>query len=140
MAGLWLTLVLLSLAVTPNAGTLPTNNHSTEQIFSAVKSGIELYNKEQGSEWAFALHMISRIHGNAPSDAEIVHFFIKETDCLKSQNKMIEECAFKDEGKVEHCSMVISGKGHSDPVCDSYTKMVSWGPFTVARASGQGGH
>ncbi|XP_041421679.1 cathelicidin-related peptide Oh-Cath-like [Xenopus laevis] len=91
-----------------------------EQIHSSVQRGIDNYNKELGSDWIFALYKIPGFTAKAESDPEFVHFFIKETDCLKSENKKIEECAFQDKGE-EHCSVAVSAKEdmNSVPVCNN---------------------
>ncbi|KAE8595542.1 hypothetical protein XENTR_v10015792 [Xenopus tropicalis] len=102
MAGLWLTLALLSLAAPPNTGSLPADRN--DQIRAAIKKEIEIYNKEQGR--VFALCYIT--NGGAKSDPGVVHFFIKEGDCLKSKKKKKNmKCAFKDKGEVRSCSMAV---------------------------------
>ncbi|OCT75373.1 hypothetical protein XELAEV_18030552mg [Xenopus laevis] len=105
MVGLWL--ILLSLAVPPNTDALTMDySNRIEQIHSSVQRGIDNYNKELGSDWIFALYKIPG--------------FTAETDCLKSENKKIEECAFQDKGE-EHCSVAVSAKEdmNSVPVCNN---------------------
>ncbi|OCT75372.1 hypothetical protein XELAEV_18030551mg [Xenopus laevis] len=108
MVGLWVILVLLSLTVPPNTDALTMDNNRIEQIRAAAQRGIRKCHKERGRK--FALYNITSVSAKAQSDAEVVHFLIKETNCKKSKKKKVENCAFKDSGKVKCCSLVMSGK------------------------------
>ncbi|OCT75371.1 cathelicidin-related peptide Pt_CRAMP2 [Xenopus laevis] len=117
----WVILVLASLAMGQNIWAFYLEDNRSVPLFSPLSRAVDLYNTEQGNEWAFNLLDIipssSRPHSRNP---RVVHFTIKETYCEGSVRKRLRKCSFKDGGLVKICSLTVFEDQNivTVPVCD----------------------
>nr|XP_006114480.1 cathelicidin-related peptide Bf-CRAMP-like [Pelodiscus sinensis]AWW22371.1 cathelicidin-like peptide 2 [Pelodiscus sinensis] len=104
----WALLLVLGVAI----ATTPSPPPGTLSYKEAVSRAVGLYNQRAAGDSHFRLLRAdspSGWDGNSPGVREL-HFLVKETVCLGSERAAMEECDFKEDGRVRRCSGYVSSE------------------------------
>ncbi|KAJ1098994.1 hypothetical protein NDU88_004098 [Pleurodeles waltl] len=74
----------------------------------SVENAVEFLNKASDQDYTFRLVETDPQYDLKESSRPLqLQFVVKETKCLKSENKTIEECSFQELGAMKVCSAVF---------------------------------
>nr|WOZ29869.1 cathelicidin [Quasipaa spinosa] len=89
-----------------------------------IREALDLYNQRKDGEFFFKL--LSDLPDAPPEEGEdspAVAFFIKETECLKSEDTDLVQCDYKKDGEVKVCGLYPEeGETSKTLKCVSLTK------------------
>ncbi|KAM4705854.1 cathelicidin antimicrobial peptide-like [Rhinophrynus dorsalis] len=103
-----LVLVLEAISLLYSASTTHIQWSPLES--KTIGKAIDLYNAGLNSSFVFRLFISESQHkGTDQSGENEVNFLIKETLCLKSEERNIENCDFKEDGEVQTCTLISPG-------------------------------
>ncbi|XP_078518594.1 cathelicidin-1-like [Lissotriton helveticus] len=101
MQALFAVFTVLSVA---KAATIPP----PPMVSWRVEDAVDFFNKGSNQDYIFKLVEVDPQYDlDEPASTLQLQFMVKETECLKSENKTIEECNFQEHGAIKVCSAVF---------------------------------
>ncbi|OCT73793.1 cathelicidin-7 [Xenopus laevis] len=102
-ANMGITLLLLSLCLSVHGVSLPRIPMTDMEISAIALVGTEYYNRGSSDNSIFQLFDSDINYFTNGSSAQI-QFTIKETGCQKSDNQIVQECDFLEDGVMKRCT------------------------------------
>ncbi|KAJ1098993.1 hypothetical protein NDU88_004098 [Pleurodeles waltl] len=99
MEGCHRILLVLAVSALTTASTLPKDSWR-------VQYAVDFYNNASVADYVFKLVEFDLDYGlNDSTRPPQLRFTLKETECLKSENKHVEECDIREGGTTKACSL-----------------------------------
>ncbi|XP_030410036.1 uncharacterized protein LOC115647274 [Gopherus evgoodei] len=94
---------VITAAPVPSSSPLPTHE-------AAVLAAVQIYNQEPGTTLAYRLLEADPQHelDTSSKTIQLLKFSVKETVCLASEKRNVNQCEFKPDGLVKDCSGFFS--------------------------------
>ncbi|KAG8443487.1 hypothetical protein GDO86_012038 [Hymenochirus boettgeri] len=96
------TFLFIGLCSTIYSVSLHTSPWTDNEVLAMALAGTEYYNKGTNEDSVFQLFGNDTDYFTDKSSVQI-HFSIKETECIKSNNEVVQHCNFLEDGIVKRC-------------------------------------
>ncbi|XP_069503199.1 cathelicidin-1-like [Ambystoma mexicanum] len=98
----WLRLLPVLAVATAAAGP------PIPKVSWTVEDAVDFYNEASSTDYIFKLVDTDPGYGlNESARLHQLQFTMKETECLKSENKSLDDCDFQVGGRIQSCSAVF---------------------------------